>query len=314
MLIVCLLCRSAPGQDSGSALSRAAQGIFDRQVERAFRSMNRPAEPFRVIGNIYYVGAREISSFLIVTPEGHILIDSGFEETVPLVRDGVRKLGFRFEDIKILLNSHAHVDHAGGHALLKEMTGARIVMSARDAELLAQGGRGDVLPLSEELVAYRPALADRIVGDGDQVRLGGVVLNAHLTPGHTKGCTTWTTTVEEGGKRLDVVFFGSTTLLPGVRLIGDPRYPNIADDFARTFGVLKALPCDVFLAPHGAMFGLEGKARRLASGARPNPFIDPEGYKSFIDRAEQAFLLQLEREKAAGAPSSRSHPEKKEQP
>lgn len=299
VLVGGLTSRAARGQESDTRfpLEQAAQALARRSVESSFRLMNRPFEPFRLIGNIYYVGASEISSFLIATPEGHILIDSGFEATVPLTRAGVRKLGFRFEDIRILLNSHAHIDHAGGHALLKRLTGARIVMSAADARLLARGGRGDVLPVNEEVIAYEPAQADRVIGDGGHVTLGGVTLTAHLTPGHTQGCTTWTMVVEEDGKKLDVVFYGSTTLLPGVRLVENPKYPGMAQDFARTFRVLKSLPCDVFLGPHGSQFGLRDKARRLAAGEKPNPFIDPAGYRAFLARSEEIVLRRRERER-----------------
>jgi metallo-beta-lactamase class B len=287
---------TANGQDVAGGLSRVAKALAKRQVEKSLLSMNQPFEPFRVIGNIYYVGASDVSSFLITTPEGHLLVDTGFEETVPLIREGVRKLGFRVEDIKLLLNSHAHLDHAGGHARLKELTGALVVMSEADAALLERGGGGDFLPLGDEFVSYPPARADRIVRQGDRVTLGGVSLTAHLTPGHTKGCTTWTTSVEDGGRRLDVVFYGGTALLPGVRLSGNPKYPRIADDYAASFRLLKSLPCDVFLAPHGAMFGLDAKARRLSSGATPNPFIDPEGCRAYIGRSEQVFVDQLRRE------------------
>jgi metallo-beta-lactamase class B len=289
--------RGAGAQEAGTRLEQAARALARKPVEASLRAMNRPFEPFRLIANIYYVGASDVSSFLIATPEGHILIDSGFEATVPLIRDGMRKLGFRLEDIKVLLNSHAHVDHAGGHALLKRLTGARIVMSAPDAALLARGGRGDFLPVSEEVLAYEPAQADRIIGDGDQVRLGGVTLTAHRTPGHTRGCTTWTMAVEEDGKRSDVVFYGSVSLLPVVRLVDNPRYPGMAEDFARTFRVLKSLPCDVFLGPHGSQFGLRAKAHRLSAGARPNPFIDPAGYRAFLARSEEAYLRRLEWER-----------------
>jgi metallo-beta-lactamase class B len=299
VLVAVLALRAARGQESGTRfqLEQAAQALAKGSIENSFRMMNRPFEPFRLIGNIYYVGASDVSSFLITTPEGHILLDSGFEATVPLIRAGVRKLGFRFEDIRILLNSHAHVDHAGGHALLKRLTGARIVMSEADATLLAKGGRGDFLPVSEEILAYEPAQADRIIRDGDHVTLGGVTLTAHLTPGHTQGCTTWTMVVEEDGKKFDVVFFGSTTLLPGVRLVDHPKYPGMAQDFARTFRVLKSLPCDVFLGPHGSQFGLREKARRLAAGEKPNPFIDPEGYRAFLARSEEIVLQRRERQR-----------------
>ncbi len=286
-----LAASAASGQES--KLDRFAKSLAKAQVERTVRSLNRPVEPFRVIGNVHYVGPSGVSSFLIATPEGHILIDTGFEATVPLIREGVAKLGFRPEDIKILLSSHAHFDHVGGHARMKELTGASIVMSAADADLLAHGGKGDVVPLGDELASYPPARADRIVRDGETVTLGGTTLTAHLTPGHTKGCTTWTMDVAEGGKTYRVVFYGSTTVLPGVKLVGNPVYSAIADDFAASFRTLKSLPCDVFLAPHGAMFGLEEKARRLKAGEPSNPFIDPDGYRGFVERSERIFADQL---------------------
>jgi metallo-beta-lactamase class B len=294
------------GQDTRPGFEQIARSIAETQIERSLQIMNRPFEPFRLIGNIHYVGASDVSSFLITTPAGHILIDTGFEATVPYIREGVRKLGFRFEDIKVLLNSHAHLDHAGGHALLKQLTGAEIVMSAADAVLLSQGGKGDFVPVSEKVMAYKPAQADRIIRDGEQVSLGGMTLTAHLTPGHTKGCTTWTMAVEEDAKRYDVVFYGGTTILPGVHLVNNPRYPGIADDFTRTFAVLKALPCDVFLAQHGTIFNLRAKTQLRASNTKGNPFIDPEGYRSYIARSEEGFLQQLERDRRAASSTPKS--------
>jgi metallo-beta-lactamase class B len=294
---------AASGQDAAARLKEAAERFAETQIEKSFRVMNRPFEPFRMIGNLYYVGASDVTSYLIATPEGHIVINSGFADTVPMIRDHVRKLGFRFEDIKLLLNSHAHLDHAGGHALLKKLTRARIVISEADAELLAHGGRGDFLPVREEVVDYEPVKADRIIADGDHVTLGGATLTAHLTPGHTKGCTTWTMVVEEDGKTYHVVIYGSTTILPGVRLVDNPKYPEMAQDFAKTFRVLKSLKCDVFLGPHGAQFGLGDKTRRLKAGEKPNPFIDPEGYQAFVARSEEAFRRQWDRERrGASAP------------
>jgi metallo-beta-lactamase class B len=289
--------RAARAQAPGAGLKDAARTFARRQVEGWFRSMNRPFPPTRIIGDVYYVGATDTAAYLVTTPEGHILLNSGFEATVPLIRDSVRTLGFRFEDIKLLLAGHAHIDHAGGHAAVKKQTGARIVMSEPDAALLARGGRGDFLPASEEVVGYQPVRADRIIHDGDTVTLGGVTLTAHLTPGHTRGCTTWTMKVGEGGKARDVVFLGGTTILPGVRLVDNPDYPGMAEDYERTYRVLKGLPCDVFLAPHGFQFGLAEKARRLSAGATPNPFIDPEGYRTFVTRGEEAFRRRLERER-----------------
>jgi metallo-beta-lactamase class B len=219
-----------------------------------------------------------------------VLIDTGFEQTVPIIRENVKTLGFRMEDIKFILASHAHVDHTGGHARTKELTGARIAMSEADAALLASGGKDDFL---EELMPYRPARADRIVRDGEQVKLGNIVLTAHLTPGHTKGCTTWTMVAQDGGQRHNVVFFGSTSVL--AKLVNNSKYPEIASDYASTFRKLKALPCDVFLAPHASFFGLEEKARE--AGTAKNPFVDAKAFQQYVATAEQNFLKQLEKER-----------------
>ncbi|HEV7786639.1 MAG TPA: subclass B3 metallo-beta-lactamase [Thermoanaerobaculia bacterium] len=257
--------------------------------------MNQPAEPYRIFGNLYYVGASDVTSFLVATPAGLILIDGGFAETVPMIRKSVKKLGFKMEDVKILLNSHAHFDHAGGLAAIRRQTGARLAASAADAALLANGGRGD--HLFGDKYPYEPVTADRILKDGDQVELGGTTLTAHLTPGHTKGCTTWTMKAKEGGKSYDVVFVCSTTVLPDVSLTNNAKYPTIAADFEQTFRTLRGLPCDIFLASHASFYnGLE-KAERLRKGAKPNPFIDPAGYKAYLDRSEKAFRERLAAEK-----------------
>ena len=267
------------------------------QKDATSRSWNQPVEPFRILGNLYYVGASDITSFLITTPEGHILLDGGFEETAPLIRDSVTKLGFKMEDVKLLLNTHSHYDHAGGLAALKRLTGAKLVAMDAEAPLLARGGKGD-FRWGDEL-AYPPVQADRIVHDGDTVSLGGTTLTAHLTPGHTPGCTTWTMKVSAGGKTYDVVFVGSATINPGVVLTDNPKYPRIAADYAHTFEVLKALPCDVFLAAHGSFFDLTGKTARLRKGETPNPFVDPHGYKDHVRAQEEAYLKQIAAERAA---------------
>jgi metallo-beta-lactamase class B len=303
-----LACIGARAQDSDHGIERLARSFIDAQLERSLKSMNFPFEPLRIIGNIHYVGASDVSSFLITTPDGHILIDSGFEATVPAIREGVRKLGYRFEDIKILLNSHAHLDHAGGHALVKRLTHAQIVMSEADAALLARGGKGDFPPISERIMAYEPARADRIIRDGEQVSLGDVTLTAHLTPGHTKGCTTWTMVVKEAEQQFNVLFYGSTTILPGVHLVDNARYPGIADDFTKTFRLLKSLPCDVFLAPHGSMFGLGQKARQHITAEKTNPFIDRDGYRSFVTHSEQLFQQQLKRDQHSASTRSKLAP------
>jgi metallo-beta-lactamase class B len=187
------------------------------QYTKAHAEWNQPIKPVRIIGNIYYVGASEVSSFLIITPQGHILLDSGFAETVPLIVKGVKQLGFKMADIKVIINSHAHYDHAAGLAELKRLTGAELALSEQDAALVANGGKGDFQ--WGDTFTYEPVKADRILKDMDRVELGGITLTARLTPGHTKGCTTWAMKANEEGKDYDVVFVGSVTA-PGYKTRG----------------------------------------------------------------------------------------------
>lgn len=274
---------------TGSAwLAGASQRL---KPEDFLPEMNQPVAPAHIIGDIYYVGTNAVSAFLIVTPAGHILLDSGFNQSVPLIRDSITTLGFRFEDIRILLSSHAHFDHVAGHALIQQQTGAQIVASRRDAGIIARGG-------DELWEGWHGSRVDRIVGDNDVVRLGGVELKAHLTPGHTEGCTTWTMDTAEGGHRYPVVFVGGFGINPGVRLVGNVAYPRIAEDYARTFRVLKGLKPDVFLAQHPDVFGFDEKLTRLRAGAKQNPFVDPEGYRKAVQEGEDAYLEQLRRERS----------------
>jgi metallo-beta-lactamase class B len=243
---------------------------------------NQPFAPFRVIGNIHYVGAG-VSSFLITTPEGAILLDGGLPETAPLISKSIAELGFRVSDVKFLLNSHAHYDHAGGLAALKKASRARLVASQGDAPALRAGNPD------------QPAVAvDRVVNDGDTVELGGTVLTAHVTPGHTPGCTTWTTTVTDAGKPYRVVFFCSTSVVD--HLVGNSHYPGIVADYERSFTALRALPADVFLGPHPEFFQMAAKRERMKSGG-PNPFIDPGELRRYLDQSEQKFREVLERER-----------------
>jgi metallo-beta-lactamase class B len=263
-------------------------------------SWNRALPPYRVIDNIYYVGSTEIAQFLITTPEGHILLDSGFEASVPRLRDNVAALGFRFEDIKVILTSHAHIDHVQAHALVRRLTGARVLASARDGAFIEAGGKGE--SVYDGVYSWPPCPVDRVVSDGDEITLGGTTMTAHLTPGHTMGATTWTMRVKEprgdpAARPLDVVFFPSANINPGVRLVGNTRYPAIAQDFEHSFTVWKALPCDVFLAVHGSFYGMREKRKRQESGSGTNPFIDPAGYKRAIADAEKEFLAELASER-----------------
>src|SRR5262245_22886541 len=250
----------------------------------------RADEPFpahRVVGNVYYVGSKQLASYLITTPEGHILINSSFEETVPLIRAATESLGFKFSDVKILLTSHAHSDHVAGHALVKELTGAKVFVMRGDEKTIESGGEGQYLYKTSR---WRPCPVDRILDDGDKVQLGGVTLIARRTPGHTRGCTTWTWRTSDGDKTYDVVVIGSPNVNPGYRLANNPDYPEIASDFAATFATLKSLPCDVFLGAHGDYYNMTSKYERKADG---NPFVDPDGYKAYVDLKEKAFRRTL---------------------
>lgn len=269
-------------------------GLSLAQENELWRSWNQPVEPFQVIGNIYYVGASDVTAFLITTPEGHIVLDGGFPETAPMILANIETLGFAVEDVALLLNSHAHFDHSGGLAALKAATGARLLISEGDADLVENGGRGDFLMGDD---APFPAVeVDERFSDGKVVEHGGVSLTAHVTPGHTQGCTTWTMQVEDQGQTHDVVFACSVSVLPQVRLTTDPSYPGIADDFQRTFAVLKALPCDVFLSGHGMFFALKDKIEARTSNPETNPFIDPDRYRAWVARGEARFLERLANE------------------
>jgi metallo-beta-lactamase class B len=298
--------RAAPGVCALlAALYLAALSAPPRlagQADPTSRSSNQPVAPFRIIGNLYYVGASDISSYLIATDSGLILIDGGFVETAPQIRDNIARLGFQLHDVKVILNSHAHYDHAGGLAQLKAWTGARLLASAGDAPLLAAGGRTD--PSFGDKLSFPPVKVDSLLRDREAVTLGNTTLVAHLTPGHTRGCTTWTMQVAEDGRRYDVVFVCSTSVLPGYRLLDHPTYPGIAEDYERTFATLAALPCNVFLGSHASFYGGAEKTRRLREHAKPNPFIDPQGYRTYLAAASAAYRERLagERAQLAAAP------------
>jgi len=280
-----------------SAVAVASGCAARHGVPSSMWAWNRDEPPYRVVGDIYYVGSAEIAQFLVTTPAGHVLVDGGFEASVPRLRAEIASLGFRFEDVRYLLVSHAHVDHAQGDALVRRLTGARVVASARDAETLAAGGAGEAV--YGDAYRWEPCPVDRVVGDGDEVSLGGVTLTAHLTPGHTRGAVTWTMRVTDpsASRPLDVVFFPSANVNAGVRLVGNARYPTIADDFARSFAAWKALPCDVFLGVHGAFYDMARKRARQLAGATPSPFIDAEGYHRFVAAAEERFRAELAAER-----------------
>jgi metallo-beta-lactamase class B len=270
--------------------SLRAQTPAQTQASDLLKTMNQPVAPFHLIGNIYYVGASDITSYLIVTPDGDILLDGGFVQTAPQIEANILTLGFKLSDVKIILNSHAHLDHAGGISEMRRATGARFVAMEPDVPALTAG------------TAYPAVSPDRVIHDGDTVTAGGLTLTAHLTPGHTPGCTTWTMVTQDNGRPYNVVFVGSATVLPNYKLIDRPdakaTYPGIEADYEKTFRVLKSLPCDVFLAAHGTMYSLTQKREAMSKNPAQNPFIDPWGYQAFIIHAESVFQTELQKERA----------------
>jgi len=278
--------------------------LFAQPADKLFSQTNpdwtTPFPPHRIIGNVYYVGSKDLAAFLITTPQGHILINSNLASSPSQIKKSVEQLGFRFSDIKILLISHAHLDHCAGSALIKQLTGAKYMVMDADVPEIEDGGTSDFQYSKSRDMLYPPAKVDRILHDGDEVRLGGVVLVAHLTAGHTKGCTTWTLKVADNGKIYNVVIVGSPNVNPGYELVNNAQYPQIAQDYERTFRTLKALPCDVFLGAHGSYYGMTEKFAQIKNGG-PNPFIDPEGYKSYVADRERAFQEELKRQQTKGA-------------
>jgi metallo-beta-lactamase class B len=275
---------------------------------RADASWTTPFPPFRIAGNIYYVGSADLASYLITTPQGLILINSSFPQNVPLIQKSVETLGFHFKDIKILLISHAHNDHCAGAAQIIKLTGAKYFVMDGDVPVVESGGKDDFAYGAKSENWYPPAHVDRVLRDGDTVSLGGTVLTAHKTAGHTKGTTTWTLD-EPGvsevnkGRTLHVVIIGSPNVNPGYKLVANKTYPEIATDYAHGFQVLKSLSCDIFLGAHGGYFDLQEKYPRWKAGDR-NVFIDPAGYKSYIADRQQAFEAELKRQQPS-APASK---------
>ncbi len=261
-----------------------------------------PFPPFRIAGNLYYVGSKGLANYLIATPQGHILINSDLEANVPMIRASVEKLGFRFSDVKVLLISHAHWDHDAGSAAIKRLTGAKYMVMDADVAVVESGGKADFQYGNDPQTLYPPVKVDRVLHDGDEVKVGDATLVAHLTPGHTKGCTTWTMKVREAGKTYDVVIVGSPNVNPGYKLVNNAQYPQIAADYERMFRVLKSLPCDIFLGAHGAYFDMESKYAHFEERGSA-AFVDPQGYQTFVAAKEQAFRAELQKQR--GAPAAR---------
>jgi metallo-beta-lactamase class B len=269
------------------------------QADATSRKWNKPVAPFRIAGNLYYVGAIEITSYLITTPQGHFLLDGGFVETAPQIERNIVQLGFKLRDVKYLLSSHAHYDHAGGLAELKKVTGAKFVASEGDAGLLRKGGHGDFR--FGDTLLFPPIEPDKIILDGESLQLGDQVMTAHLTPGHTRGTTSWTTKIQDGATTYNVVFVGSQSSLD-YKFVGQESYPGIAADFVKSFAVLKNLPCDIFLASHGSFFHFVDKHERFMSGDT-NAFVDPDGYNRYLSESEKDFRQKFDQQRHQAAAS-----------
>jgi len=254
----------------------------------------KPTQPFRVIGNIYFVGTEGLSSWLITSPKGHILIDGGVPENAPLIEANIKALGFKLSDVDLLLNSHAHFDHAGGLAQLKKDTGAVLIASAGDKWALENGK----YPGSEEVgeLDFPGVKVDQTIADGAAIGLGGNSLTANITPGHTKGCTSWTMTVKDGAKSYKVIFFCSATVAAN-RLAPNPQYPGIVADYRKTFVKLAKLKADIFLAPHTEQMRMATKRAAMGPG-KPNPFINPAELGENAVMLEADFNAQLANQQA----------------
>jgi len=262
------------------------------QYESMIKEWNQPFKPFQIIGNIYYVGTSSLACYIIKTKAGLILLDTALQESSPIVRANIESLGFKLKDIKIMVSSHAHFDHVAGHADMKAATGAKVYAMKGDVEIMESGGQKGFHPIKP---FYKPFKVDKTLKDGETVRLGEVTMTAHLTPGHTEGNTAWTMVTEENGKKYNVVFTCSLSINPGVRMVNNPTWAGVREAYAKSFQVMKSLPCDVFLGPHAPFFNMEEKVKRL--GAQPNPFIDPEGLRNFVAMNEKNYYAQIQRER-----------------
>ena len=247
-----------------------------------------PVTPFRIVGPIHYVGTKDLAAYLIATPAGHILIDGAVPSMAGEIEKSIRALGFKPEEIRILLSTQAHYDHAGTLAHLKALSKGSVRIMQGDDRLIADGGRSDYLFATRADTHYAPVKVDVVLKDGDVLTLGGASLTALRTPGHTPGCATYTMSVTDGGRTYAVVFPGSTTVNPGTRLVKAPSYPGIADDFRRTFERLASLKPDIFLAAHASFFDLEGKRARMPTEG-VEAFVDRDGYRRLHAQKREAF-------------------------
>jgi len=256
----------------------------------------KPFPPFKIIGSVYWVGTWDLSTYLITTPQGNILINTGLVETIPQIKAGVEQLGFKLSDTKILMATHGHFDHVAGMAQLKKMTGAKMIMSEPDAELLESGGKTDFRFGDSPEARFEPVKVDQRLKDGDTVSLGGTVLTAHLHPGHTKGATSFTFDVREAGKTYKVGIMNMPGINPGVKVSGMPKFPDITQAYARSFHDQKEMKIDVWLSSHAAQFDLH-KKYQPGDVYKPDRFVDPAGFHAAVERLEKIYLDQLAQER-----------------
>lgn len=256
----------------------------------------KPFPPFRIVANVYWVGTWDLSTYLITTPQGHILINTGLAATVPQIKAGIEQLGFKLSDVKILSATHGHFDHVAGLAELQRLTHAKVVISEPDADLLETGGKSDFRFGDDPAARFEPVHVDRRLKNGDRIELGGVVLTAHLHPGHTKGATSFTFDVAEAGKTYRVGIMNMASINPGVRVSGMPKFPDIREAYARTFHDQKETKIDIFLASHASQFDLH---KKYAPGDpyRADRFVDPAGFQAAVARLEKAYREQLAKER-----------------
>ena len=257
---------------------------------------SRPTEPFRIVGNVYWVGTYDLSSYLITSPDGHIVINTGLPDSVAQIRANIEKLGFRIADVKILTATHAHWDHVAGLAALKKLTGASVYMSAPDADVLESGGKTDFRWGKDPTSWFDPVAVDRRLKDGETITLGANALTMHLHAGHSKGSSSFTFTVRDGAKDYRVGIINMGSINPGVKVSGMPGFPDIGDAYARTFAAQKAMVLDVFLSSHASQFGLHRK-RKPGDAYNPDRFVDPKGLRAAVDELEANFRKQLASER-----------------
>lgn len=275
--------------------SLAKSPPFFLETAKKALKWEEPVEPVKIAGPIYYVGTKGLASYLITTPKGHILLYTGMPSSGPMIEASIRKLGFKPEDIKIMLTGHAHIDHVGGHAYLQKLSGAQVVMMEQEKELIESGGKTDFHYGSYSQFLFDPVKVNRVIADGDVVKLGNIELTGRLTPGHTMGSTTWIMKIVVSGRTYKVVFPDGTSINPGYRLVNNPSYSGIADNYRKTFKILASLNPDIWLTSHAEAFNFAGKSMRAVKEG-VNAWVDPPGYQIYVANQRKKFEDQVNKE------------------